>query len=121
MLQKEFGDYLKEIRKARGITLETLAKHLNVSLSFLCDIEKKRRPPLNEEKMEKLGNYLSLAKEEKEKLYDLKAQYEQNTPADIKEVILYNEASDLVRIALRKPCEIGAIKKIGSICTAFLL
>ena len=101
MIQKEFGDYVKELRKSKGKTLQELATALKVSLSLLCDIENKRRS-LDEEKMETLANFLLLTKEEKNKLYDLDAQRRQSVPNDVKEVIMFNDASDFVRIALRK-------------------
>jgi len=108
MINKEFGDYLKELRKKNNKTLEELAKHLNVSLSFLCDIEKKRRPPFSKDKIEKLATFLFLTPEEKRTLYDLQGQRNQDVPEDIKEVVISfkddnnEEVSDLIRFACRE-------------------
>jgi len=102
--QKEFGDYLKEYRRRKGVTLQQVAERLGVSLSLISDIENKRRNPLDEEeKMEVLAQYLDLSIEEKELLYDMAAKKRNSVPEDLKEVIMYDTCnSDYVRKALRK-------------------
>jgi transcriptional regulator with XRE-family HTH domain len=101
-MEKEFGDYIKDLRKVKGKTLEDISKCLNLSMSFISDIENKRRNPFDEEKMEILADYLVLTSEEKAKLYDLAAQRKQSVPDDVKNVIMFSPESDFVRLALRK-------------------
>jgi transcriptional regulator with XRE-family HTH domain len=98
-MEKEFGDYVKDLRRAKGKTLEDISKCLNLSMSFISDIENKRRNPFDEDKMEMLARCLMLTNEEKAKLYDLAAQRKQSAPDDVINVILQN---DNVRLALRK-------------------
>lgn len=100
--QKEFGDYIKELRRAKQKTLDEVSKVLGVSLSFLSDIENKRRNPFDEEKIELLAKYLMLTSNEKATMYDLAAKRKHSVPDDVKEVIMYAPASDFVRLALRK-------------------
>ena len=100
--QKEFGDFIKELRRAKGITLDQLSNYIGVSLSFLSDIENKRRKPFDEEKMELLAKRLILNDTEKAELYDLAAKKRDSVPADVKDVIMTAPESDFIRLALRK-------------------
>ena len=101
--QKEFGDYLKEFRRRKSITLQQLADKLGVSLSLISDIENRRRNPLDEEgQMETIAEFLGLTTEEKEILYDQAARKRNSVPEDIKEVIMYSDEAEYVRKALRK-------------------
>ena len=46
-----FGGKLKELRNQRRVSLRTLAKELDISPTFLSDIENGRRLPPNSEKI----------------------------------------------------------------------
>jgi transcriptional regulator with XRE-family HTH domain len=43
-----FGDFVKEKRKKREITLKTLSKKLDLSIAYWIDIENNRRYPIND-------------------------------------------------------------------------
>lgn len=113
--QKEFGDYVKELRRSKGKTLDELSKYLiskgfNISLSFLSDIENKRRNPMEQDAMEAMATFLFLTEEQKAELYDLAAKRKNSVPDDVKEVIMYSPESDYIRLALRKT-KTGEISK----------
>ena len=54
-----FGEYLTAKREEKDITLRELARKLEVSAPFLSDVEKNRRAPLTQERLEKLAEVLS--------------------------------------------------------------
>lgn len=68
-----FGDYLEQLRKRSNITLRTFAKMMDISPSYLSDIEKDRCLPPYRDKgsdfIEKAVSVLSLSNEESEQLY----------------------------------------------------
>ena len=101
--QQNFGKYLNELRKNKDVTLAELAKSLNdMSLSFLSDIERGRRKPLDKDKIEIAAKRLLLTDTEKANLYDLAAQWNDSTPEDVTDAVMYLEQSPFVRLALRK-------------------
>lgn len=97
---KRFGDFIKEMRLAKGINLRKLAEELNIAPAYMSDIEKNKRNSPSQEKMIKLAEILSLTEEEKNYMYDLAAQERENTVApDISDYVMNVDA---VRVALRK-------------------
>lgn len=73
----EFGDYLKEKRIEKDVSLRKMSKDLDISVSYLSDIESghKMVPNSKDEKYKNLLNsiviYLGLNNEEKEKIINL--------------------------------------------------
>ena len=69
-----FGEYIKEKRLEKGITLRGFAEIIDISPVYMCNLEKGRRPAPSEAIMEKIIERLMLNKEEKDMLYDLAAR-----------------------------------------------
>ena len=46
----EFGKYISNKRKEKGISLRTMAKDLDISISYLSDLEQGNKMPPNSSK-----------------------------------------------------------------------
>ncbi|MBS3969272.1 MAG: helix-turn-helix transcriptional regulator [Clostridia bacterium] len=103
-----FGDFIKAKRMERGITLRTLAEIIDVSPTYLSDIENNRRYPMDNQKIEILIKELSISPEEQEKLYDLAGKERHEVSPDLLEYTMDSEVSAYVRTALRKAKENAA-------------
>lgn len=68
-----FGEYLKQKRLDKEITLRGFAKLVDISPVYLCDLEKGRKAAPSMEVMQKMVSKLALNKEESERFYDLVA------------------------------------------------
>ena len=68
-----FGEYLKQKRLDKEITLRGFAKLVDISPVYLCDVEKGRKAAPSMEVMQKMVSKLALNKEESERFYDLAA------------------------------------------------
>lgn len=68
-----FGEYLKQKRLDKEITLRDFAKLVDISPVYLCDLEKGRKAAPSMEVMQKMVSKLALNKEESERFYDLAA------------------------------------------------
>lgn len=68
-----FGEYLKQKRLDKEITLRGFAKLVDISPVYLCDLEKGRKAAPSMEVMQKMVSKLVLNKEESERFYDLAA------------------------------------------------
>ena len=68
-----FGEYLKQKRLDKEITLRGFAKLVDISPVYLCDLEKGRTAAPSMEVMQKMVSKLALNKEESERFYDLAA------------------------------------------------
>jgi len=83
-----FGDYLRELRIRREISMRTLAKELNMDVGNLSRIENgKMKPPMKEQFLEDISDILKLSKKEKEKLIDISSHESGEYPRDIKEML----------------------------------
>jgi transcriptional regulator with XRE-family HTH domain len=60
VIEMQFGDKLKYLRKQRGLTLKYLAECLEVSQPYISKLEKKEKPPNSIEMIAKLGNCLNV-------------------------------------------------------------
>ena len=69
-----FGEYIKEKRLEKGITLRGFAEMIDISPVYMCNLEKGRRPAPSEAIMEKIIERLMLNKEERNLIYDLAAR-----------------------------------------------
>jgi len=99
-----FGDYIRKKRLSdpRGLTLSDMSKVLGISLSFLSDIEHRRRKPLDADKIEIFADYLELSEEEKAWMYDLAGRESGEVPSDIEDIMMYEEIGSMARFALRE-------------------
>ena len=68
-----FGEYLKQKRLDKEITLRGFAKLVDISPVYLCDLEKGRKAAPSMEVMQKMVSKLARNKEESERFYDLAA------------------------------------------------
>ena len=68
-----FGEYLKQKRIDKEITLRGFAKLVDISPVYLCDLETGRKAAPSMEVMQKMVSKLALNKEESERFYDLAA------------------------------------------------
>jgi transcriptional regulator with XRE-family HTH domain len=99
---KRFGDYIRELRIEKEITLKQMSECLGISLGLLSDIENHRRSPFDKERLEIFADKVGLGEEGKNCLYDLAGRDSRRIPYDIEEVIMYTPEGDLARLALRK-------------------
>ena len=99
-----FGEYIRKKRQSdpREITQGDVAKQLGISLTYLSDIELGRKKPFDTEAIEKFCAYLDLSDAEKAHIFDLAAKEKSTVPADIEEVLMYEEIGTMARFALRE-------------------
>ena len=68
-----FGEYINKKRQQKGKTLRGFAEELDISPSYLSDIENGNRSAPNQDVLNKMIELLELNKEESNKLLDLAA------------------------------------------------
>ena len=66
-----FGEYIKEKRLEKGITLRGFAEMIDISPVYMCNLEKGRRQAPSEAVLISISTKLMLNKEENDMLYDL--------------------------------------------------
>ena len=81
--QESFGEYLKRKREGKGISMRELAKELELSATFLSDVENNRRAPLTEERLADLVVALNLTEDEKAEMYDIVGKQKGLLPPDL--------------------------------------
>ena len=98
-----YGQFLrsKRISDGRELTLKDIAEELGVSVSFVSDVEQGRRKPYDEVKTQKLIEFLKLSEEEVALMYDLAAKENSKIPRDLDDIMMYTEAGEMARFALR--------------------
>ena len=99
-----FGDFIKKkrMKDPRELTLSDMAKRLGISVSFLSDIENRRRRPFDPEKIEIFAEYMSLSETDKALMYDLASHENHEIPSDIEDILMYDDIGDMARFALRQ-------------------
>ncbi len=101
-----FGSFLRELREKKKLRQEDLAKAINVSIVYVCDIEKGRRNPPDVEKLRVWESRLGLTDEEKARFYDMAGTERKEMPPDIVEYMLQHpEARAAIRRIMAEPCE----------------
>ena len=83
-----FGSFIREKRLDRHMTILELARALEISNPYWCDIEKGNRNPPDFEKLEKLAALLELTPEEKGVMMDLAGSYREQAAPDLSAWIL---------------------------------
>lgn len=98
-----YGQFLraKRIADSRGLTLKDIAEVLGVSPPYASDVELGRRKPYNDEKTKILIEFLKLTDEDVELMYDLVARENSRIPQDLDDIMMYSEAGEVARFALR--------------------
>lgn len=98
-----YGQFLrsKRLSDSRELTLKDVAEELGVSVSFVSDVEQGRRKPYDESKTQKLIEFLKFTEEDIALMYDLAARENSRIPRDLDDIMMYSEAGDMARFALR--------------------
>ena len=98
-----YGQFLrsKRVGDSRELTLKDVAEELGVSVSFVSDVEQGRRKPYDEAKTQKLIEFLKLSEDDVALMYDLAAKENSKIPRDLDDIMMYTEAGDMARFALR--------------------
>lgn len=99
-----FGDFIKKkrVNDPRELTQSDVAKQLGISVSFLSDIENRRRRPFDSDKIENFAVFLGLSEDEKARMYDLASYENREIPSDIEDILMYEEVGEMARFALRQ-------------------
>lgn len=87
----EFGEYLEEKRKSRNYTLRQLAKKIDISFTYLADVEKGRSKAFKLEILNKIIEVLQLDRKETDMLYDLAGKSRDTIAPDIEEYLKENK------------------------------
>lgn len=98
-----FGEYLRQCRKNKKLTIKQTAPEIGLSASYLSGIENGKRSAPSFEILQKLADLLKLTPEERYRLYDLAAESKQ-PPAladDLNAYIYqYPAVRDMLRCAM---------------------
>ena len=69
-----FGKMLRAYREAARVSMGALARQLEISVTYLSDVERETRAPLSPERIQAASRFMRLGKEEEDQL--LKAAQE---------------------------------------------
>jgi transcriptional regulator with XRE-family HTH domain len=72
----KFGELFRAARKRSGKTLGELARYLEVSLSYLSDVERSTRPPLSNERIRQAAMFFPCTDAEQSELLEAAADYQ---------------------------------------------
>ena len=102
-----FGEYVRQKRLERKMTLRAFAKEVGISATFISGMENNEKSAPSDEVLKNIAEILHLDKEETDKLYDLAVQTKASKPLplDIAETVRENA---VVRIALRVAKDLDA-------------
>lgn len=98
VINLNFGQYIKNKRLEKGMSLRDLAGKIGISPSYMSDIEKGRRSAPNKEKIDKIAEILFYSEEDIEMLYDLAGLSKNYISTDLSSYVM--ESKD-VRYFLR--------------------
>ena len=87
----DFGKYLEEKRKSRNYTIRAFAKKINISYTYLTDVEKGRSKAFKLEILKKIIEVLQLNGKETDMLYDLAGKSRDTIAPDVEEYLKKNE------------------------------
>ena len=96
----------KRISDSRELTLKDVARELGVSVSFASDVEQGRRKPYDEEKTEKLIEFLGLTEEEIALMNDLAAREILRTALVPEDAKICKDAGDLESVAFLRETDL---------------
>ena len=99
-----FGEYLrkKRLEDPRELTMQDLANHLDISTSYMSEVENGRRNPFDHKRLEQIAEFLNLNETDTAMLYDIASRHNGEVPHDIQETLMYEPIGDLARFALRQ-------------------
>jgi len=98
-----FGSFMRRKREEKGISLRALAKDLEVTPAYLCDIENGNRPA-PKSRLTAICDKLCLTREDKALFFDLAAETCGNQYEDINP---YLSQREIARVALRRARDTG--------------
>ena len=104
-MYKNIGEFIHEKRTEKGITLRVLAEQLNISITYLTDIEHDRRNPMDLKKLRELAVILALSPEETNRMFDLAGQKRREVPPDLMDYVMKRP---YIITALRRARDAGA-------------
>ena len=89
---RTFGTYLRSIRQERQLSLRQLAKAVEITPTYLSDLERGNNHPPDKTLLEKIILALELQHDEEcwQTLLDLAAKERNDLPVDIKEYLMEN-------------------------------
>ena len=107
-----FGEYIRKKRLSdfRELTMQDVADHLGISLSYMSAIENRRKPPFDGDKLEALAEFLQLSEDETALMFDIAGRETREVPYDLQDTFMYDEVGNLARHALRQS-KAGVIKE----------
>ncbi len=82
-----FGDYISQKRKEKDFTIRELANKLNISFTYLSDVEKGRAKAFKQETLKKIIEVLQLNKDKSDELNDLAGESQDTVAPDIAEYL----------------------------------
>ena len=106
MRKETFGEFLTRKRQGRDVPLRRLAADLGISAPYLCDVEKGRKAPLGNERIEEVARILNLSEDDKTKMMDLAGEWKTTMVAP--DLPQYINEHDYVKAALRTARDMGA-------------
>lgn len=104
-IYQNFGEFLQKKRMERQITLRRMAEEIQISLTYLCDLENDRRNPPEMEKLDLIAKVLLLTDEERDLMLDLAGKKRNSVAPDLPEYIMER---DYVSAALRTARDLNA-------------
>ena len=98
-----FGEYIKKKRLSdpRNLTLQDVAGHLGISISYISSVENRIKRPFDGETLVRLGKFLDLSPAETAVMFDIAARETHEVPFDIEDTFAHERIGDLARYALR--------------------
>lgn len=87
----DFGEYLEEKRISRNYTIRLFARRVNISYTYLADVEKGRSKAFKFEILNKIVEVLQLDEKETDMFYDLAGKNRDTIPPDIEEYLKQNK------------------------------
>lgn len=83
----DFGEYINKKRKEKNFSIRQLAEKLDISFTYLSDVEKGRAKAFKQETLKKIIEVLQLNKEETDILNDLAGESQNTVAPDVAEYL----------------------------------
>lgn len=83
----DFGEYINKKRKEKNFSIRQLAEKLDISFTYLSDVEKGRAKAFKQETLKKIIEVLQLNKEETDILNDLAGESQSTVAPDVAEYL----------------------------------
>ena len=83
----DFGEYINKKWKEKNFSIRQLAEKLDISFTYLSDVEKGRAKAFKQETLKKIIEVLQLNKEETDILNDLAGESQNTVAPDVAEYL----------------------------------